>query len=340
MGFSPAFHVFATLLKETYRGWWSDAPGPELPLFLAAAALPTALGLGRGLRRFRRETLAAVAYLTASLLVILGLGVDKARYVEPVLWIPLWLFAAGLGSLASPRLRERAETLPAPLVALWPAVAAAAALYLGRHWLAKLLRAPEGTPLSLDLLYLAVLCALAAAALAPALRGLSAKGRLAAAGAAATAFVLAFPILAGGMEAKQGEQYKIRFANYGVVVTSAWLAQHVPREARIVSMGRQQFGYLGEIEPSRIVTFYELEAVDPASLAAEMRARGVSYLVATWRKPVAQTIDRVYERKFKWFLVDPFADGAPVPGFEHVAALPLPAHLGVPPVQIYRLADE
>jgi hypothetical protein len=55
---------------------------------------------------------------------------------------------------------------------------------------------------------------------------------------------------------------------------------------------------------------------------------------------VAQAIDRVYERKFKWFLVDPFDEGGPVPGFEHVASLPLPAHLGAPPVQIYRLADE
>jgi hypothetical protein len=71
-----------------------------------------------------------------------------------------------------------------------------------------------------------------------------------------------------------------------------------------------------------------------------MRARGLSYLVATWRKPVAQAIDQVYERKFKWFLVDPFAEGKPVPGFEHVAALPLPEHLEHPPVQIYRLADE
>jgi hypothetical protein len=340
MGFSPATHVFATLLKETYRGWWSDAPGPELPLFLAAAALPTLLGLALGLRRFRRETLAAVAYLSASLLVILGLGVDKARYVEPVLWIPLWLFAAGLGALGSARPRERVAALPAPLVALWPAAAAAAAVGLGRHWLAKLLRAPEATPLSLDLLYLAVLCALAAAALAPSLRGLAGKGRLAAAGAATTAFVLAFPILAGGIEAKQNEQYKARFANYGVVVSSAWLARHVPPEARIVSMNRQHFAYLGEIEPSRLVPFYELEAQDAASLAAEMRARDLSYLVATWRKPVAQTIDRVYERKFKWFLVDPFTAGEPVPGFEHVASLPLPAHLGVPPVQIYRLAHE
>jgi hypothetical protein len=340
MGFSPAFHVFATLLKETYRGWWSDAPGPELPLFLAAAALPTALGLGLGLRRHRRETLAAVAYLSSSLLVILGLGVDKARYVEPVLWIPLWLFAAGLELLAAPRLRERAETLPVPVVALLPAAGAALALYLGKHWLAKLLRAPEQTPVALDLLYLALLCALAAAALAPSLRGLSTRARLAAAGGAAFAFAVTLPILAGGMEAKQGEQYKARFANYGVVVTSAWLARELPPDVRIVSMNRQQFGYLGEVEPGRIVAFYELRAVDPASLAAEMRKRGISYLVATWRKPVAQTIDHVYERKFKWFLVDPFAKGAPVPGFEHEAALPLPDHLGVPPVQIYRLADE
>jgi hypothetical protein len=340
MGFSPAPHVLATLLKESYRGWWSDAPGPELPLFLAAAALPTLLGAARLLRSARREALAVLGYLAASLLVIVGLGIDKARYLEPVLWIPLWLFAAGVLALTSPRLQERAARLPAPVLALWPLAAAAAALLLGRHWLAKLLRAPEGTPIALDLAYLGVLCALAAAALLPPLRGLAPRARLAAAGAAATGFALVLPLLAGAMEAKQGEQYKIRFANYGVVVTAAWLAEHVPADAGIVTMNRQHFVFLGAGNPSRIVPFYALEAQDAASLAAEMRARGLSYLVATWRKPVAQAIDQVYERKFKWFLVDPFAEGKPVPGFEHVVALPLPAHLGHPPVQIYRLADE
>ena len=47
--------------------------------------------------------------------------------------------------------------------------------------------------------------------------------------------------------------------------------------------------------------------------------------------------ERVYERKYKWFLVDPFAAGAPVEGFEHVAALPLPESLRQPPVQVYRV---
>ena len=52
----------------------------------------------------------------------------------------------------------------------------------------------------------------------------------------------------------------------------------------------------------------------------------------------AQSIDAVYERKYKWFLVDPFAEGAPVAGFEHVTAIELPAFLKHPPLQVYRVA--
>jgi hypothetical protein len=104
-------------------------------------------------------------------------------------------------------------------------------------------------------------------------------------------------------------------------------------------MHRQHYLFLTELEPSRLVGFFDLEADGPGALAAEMRARGLTHVVATWRKPVAQAIDQVYERKFKWFLVDPFTRGEPVPGFDHLATLPLPAHLEQPPVQIYRLAE-
>ncbi|HVH08079.1 MAG TPA: hypothetical protein VNE71_18960, partial [Myxococcota bacterium] len=129
-----------------------------------------------------------------------------------------------------------------------------------------------------------------------------------------------------------------RFANYGVVLSACWLEQHLAPGERFVAMNRQHYLFLTDLEPARVVAFYELDAQDPAALAAEIRARGITYVVATWRKPVAQAIDQVYERKYKWFLVDPFSAGAPVPGFEHVAAIELPAFLRHPPLQIYRVA--
>jgi hypothetical protein len=338
MGFSVAPHAAATLLKESFRGWWSDAPGPDLPLFLAAAALPAAAGVLVGWRRFRREAVVAALYLVASVGVVVLLGIDKARYLYPVLWIPLLFFAAGLLALLGPGPRERAARLPAPLLALAGAAALAAALWLARHWARKLAHAPPEAFRALDGAYLALLLALAAAALGAPLRGL--RGRRLAAGAtlAVAAFAATLPVLAGGLRAKAAEQYKIRFANYGVVLAADWLEHHAAPGERIVAMGRPHYLFLTDFEPDRIVPFYDLDARDAASLAEEMRRRDLTWLVATWRKPVAQAIDRVYETKFKWFLVDPFSEGRPVPGFEHVASLPLPPHLHQPPVQIYRLA--
>jgi hypothetical protein len=330
MGFTPAPHTVATLLKEAYRGWWSDAPGPDLPLFLLAAAAPTLAGVAIGWRRFRRETIALLVYLAATVAVIVLLGIDKARYLYPVLWIPQLFFAAGLLALgpALARLPRAAQRAVA-------AAGIAAAFYLARHWVAKLLDTPPETSALPDLALLPILCAIALAALAAA--ALTAARGAAAIAAVAVGFAAAFPLLGGGLEGRQNEWFKIRFANYGVVLSARWLEEHLAPGDRFVAMNRQHYLFLTQIAPDRIATFYELDAKDPAELAGELRARGVTYLVATWRKPVAQSIDAVYERKYKWFLVDPFTNGQPVPGFAHVAAIPLPAFLEHPPLQVYRV---
>jgi hypothetical protein len=338
MGFSPAPHVLATLLKESFRGLWMNAPGPDVPVFLAAASAPAALGALVLLRRVPRESTALLAYLAGTLAVIVLLGIDKARYLYPVLWIPLLFFAAGLLAalrFAAPRL----AALP------WPALAAvlAAALALGTLFasdgLGELARAPHDVvPLAADLAYAAVLAALAAAALAVALAGTPGATPHAAGTAFVAGLAVVLPLLLGGMTGRAAEQRKIRFANESVVVSAAWLEAHLGPDERALVMHRQHYLFLTGLEPDRFVGFYDLEAQDVGALAAEMRARGLTHVVATWRKPVAQAIDQVYERKFKWFLVDPFARGEPVPGFEHLAALPLPEHLRQPPVQVYRLA--
>lgn len=342
MGFSPAPHVLATLLKECFRGFWTNAPGPDLPVFLALAATPTALGVALGLRRFPREATALLAYLAATLAVIVLLGIDKARYVYPVLWVPILFFATGLLGALTLAARGLAA-LPGPAVAAALAAALALGALFASDGLLELARAPHDVvPLAVDLAYAAVLGALAAAALALALSAGTSRSP-ASARAAGTAFVaglaLALPLLLGGLTGRAAEQRKILFANESVVVSAAWLAANLGPEGRAVVMHRQHYLFLTDFEPARFVGFFDLEADDSDALAAEMRSRGLTHVVATWRKPVAQAIDRVYERKFKWFLVDPFAHGEPVPGFEHVAALPLPAHLEQPPVQIYRLAE-
>jgi hypothetical protein len=335
MGFTPAPHVLATLLKEAYRGWWSDAPGPDLPLFLLAAALPTLAGVVVGWRRFRRETVALLVYLAVTVAVVVLLGIDKARYLYPVLWIPQLFFAAGL--LAGGARIAASERVPAWALGALAGLGAAASAFLARHWVRKLLATPPETSAWPDLVLLPLLSALALAALAGGLAVRPARARLSAAAAAAVGFAASFPLLAGGLEGRQNEWFKTRFANYGYVLSARWLEEHLAPGERFVAANRQHYLFLGAFDPSQIATFYELDAADPAALAAELRARGVTYLVATWRKPVAQSIDQVYERKFKWFLVDPFTEGAPVAGFEHVAAIELPAHLKHPPLQIYRV---
>ena len=334
MHWAPAPHVLATLLKESFRGWWSDVPGPELPLFLLAVGIPCAVGVGAGVRYYPRESAVSFAYLAVSLAAIVALGVDKARYVYPLVWIPQLFFAAGLLALLG-RLRGWLQARPIAL-GLAIAVAVGALLGPGRSALAKLATAPEPmAPTALDLAYLGALALLATVALVRALD--APRARRAAATCVGLGLAAVLPLLATGTRAKASEQYKIRWVNYDTVIAAAWLEEHIGPEDSVVTLSRQHFLFLTGWAPARVVPFQALEAEDVAELATEMRQRGLDYVVATWRKPVAQPIDRVYERQFKWFLADPFASGGPVAGFEHVAALPLPAHLSQPPVQVYRV---
>jgi hypothetical protein len=351
MGWTPAPHALATAAKEALRGWWSGAPGPDLPAFALAGLLPIAAGLALGARRFGRETIALAVYFAGTIAVVVALGIDKARYAYPVLWIPLLFWSAG-ALLGARWLRDRLGAAQPAAAALALAGALAALAVLARRWLGEVARAPHDVvPAAVDLAYLAALALLAVLAIAAALRDSPSAGAeprgagrapasagrgLAGAAAGALAFALALPLLAGGMEGKATEQRKIYWANHGAVVAARFLAEHLREGERAVVMQRQHFLFLTGFDSSRFVGFFELEAEDVAALRAEMRARGITHLVATWRKPPAQAIDHVYERKYKWFLADPFARGEAVAGFELVVALPLPPHLEQPPVFIYR----
>ena len=89
-----------------------------------------------------------------------------------------------------------------------------------------------------------------------------------------------------------------------------------------------------------MLSFSAFEASDLAALRDEMRRRGVTYAVYTWRREARTDAERFYDRRRKVDLAALFASGAPVEGFDHVAALPAPARLGQPPAQVYRLAAE
>lgn len=335
-GVGAAPHFLVTALREPLRGWWPDDPVSALA-FAAAVGVPVALGVREGMRRFPRESFAMLLYVALSVATVVAFGIDKGRYAYATQWIPLLFLAAGLclplaaspsGLLGSLGRRTRIALLGAGACAL---------LLLGALAVARMTADPHLPAVGLDLLWTAVALALAFASLLRAARTSGLPGTLAAL-AALPALLVAVPLLGAGMHTKAQEQYKIRWGNHGIVLAAAWARDHLAADERAVVLHKKHYVYRTGWPGDRFVSLGSLDAEDPGALAPEMRARGLTWLFATWRKPPAQPIDDVYERKYKWYLVDAFARGEPVAGFEHVASLALPEHLGLPPVQIYRVA--
>ncbi|HEX2483853.1 MAG TPA: hypothetical protein VHQ66_01045, partial [Myxococcota bacterium] len=90
----------------------------------------------------------------------------------------------------------------------------------------------------------------------------------------------------------------------------------------------------------RVLSFSSFDAADLAALREEMRRRGVTHAVYTWRREARTEAERFYDRRRRVDLAAAFGSGGPVEGFAHVATLPAAPRLGQPPAQVYRLAPD
>jgi hypothetical protein len=335
MGFRPAPDFFERSFKEPFRGWYRE-PGEGLWIFLLAIGVPLAVGVHAGVRDFRREALALLAFFAGCVSVIVIFGINKARYVFPTEWIPLLFFS--LGALRCAQAGARAlGRIPAPVAGLLAAGAAGAGLFVARRWALRILATPGAQPAWLDVAFAGFVLALLAVWLAPlALR----RPRAASAAAALALLALATPQVAGGLHAKRKELFKVMYENWGSYVAAGWLERELAPGERAVVVSPGHVQHLTGFGDDRVMGYASLRAESVEELRRQMRARGVRYALYTWRKTPETPADLYYHRKLGAPLGEAFRSGGPVPGFVHVATLPLPEMLHRDPVQVYRLADE
>lgn len=335
MGFQPAPKFFERSFKEPFRGWY-DEPGEGFAMFLLVVGVPLAVGVGRAVRGFRREALALLAFFAACVAVIVVFGINKARYVFPTEWIPLFFFALGAlhATRALARGLERAPLL-VPIAA--GLVVGAAGLISARRWAIRILATPGAQPGWLDLGFACFLLALLAVWLAP--RVLR-RRHPACAAAALVLLAVATTQLAGGIHAKRKELFKVMYDNWSSYVAAGWVERELPPGERVVTVSPGHIQHLTGLGEDRVLGFANLRAEDLRALRRQMRARGIRYVIYTWRKTPETPADLYYHRKLGAPLGEAFRSGGPQEGFEHVATLPLPEMLGRDPVQVYRLADE
>jgi hypothetical protein len=334
MAFRPATDFFERSFKEPFRGWYRESAG-GLALFALVIGAPLAAGVRAGWREFRRETAALVAFFAVAVATIVLFGINKARYVYPTEWIPLFFFAAGSVRLLDAGARRLARA-PAALALGAAAVAGGAWLFVGRRWAIQLATTRGAQAAALDVAFAAFLVACAAAWLAASAR----RPRLPYAACALVLLAVLTPELAGGIHAKRKEMWKVYYWNWPSYVAGRWLEEHLGQDERAAAVSPTHVRHATGLRTEQVVGFAALRAENASDLAAELRARGIRYALYTWRKPNETPSDVYYDKKLKAYLGEAFRAGGPVPGFEHVATLPLPPELRRDPVQVYRVLPE
>ncbi len=333
MGWQPSWGFVERAIKEPFRGWYVRSRLMIVP-FALAVGVPGLLGTIALWRRVPRTTLALVAYWVLGVGIVVAFGINKARYVTHTQWIPLFFWAAGISVL----MRIVAQRLSrAPAWAGWALAAGFAAIVT--RTAARLAWAiadePGAVAPAADLALLWGVMALCAGMLL----WMPGPGtRAARAAAAMGVLALATPLLGGGLVAKTKGLYKVYWANQSAAVLAPWLAEHLGDDRAVVLAGTH-IDHLVGIGSPQLIPFAAFEVEGADAFAEAMRAQGVRYAIYTYRREPDDPSEAFYWKLHHMHLAELFKTGEPVPGFEHVATLPLPEHLGRLPVQIYRLAS-
>lgn len=170
------------------------------------------------------------------------------------------------------------------------------------------------------------------------------RGRLArAAVLAVVAVVVMLPAAVaarGGLRLAAAELDKVRFHNVESYLLGAWARDHLGPGDGLVTLATSQVEFIAtQLPADQVVSFANLvpQGDDPALLAAAMRRRGLTHAAYTYREQPRDSDGAYYHRLYNVPLAERFAEGAAVPGFRHLARLPVPAELEHADVQIYEL---
>jgi hypothetical protein len=334
MGWHPALQYPMRVFSEAFA-FLNVQNSAALALGLVMVAVPVGLGIAHGLRSFPREARALLVYFVASVVVVSAFGVDKSRYAYVALWIPILFCSSGLVVLRDGATALVERLAPGPPVARL--LRAAGALLFGvalAGWLAFAHTRHDRIPAIADDLFAVGCVGLAAWALLQGVR----PPRILRQAMVFAVLVFVTSVIGSGISHKRTTLHQIYYTNHGMVLLADWIERNFTDDDRIVTLGRKHLQFLTGLPRKRFVPFSRLEVGSTEALAERMRREGVTYLAWTHRDPVTNRSAAYYHELFNVDLAEPFRSGGPVPGFEHVATLPVTDEADETDVQIYRPA--
>lgn len=150
-------------------------------------------------------------------------------------------------------------------------------------------------------------------------------------------FILGAPVLAT-------REARVYWEKAEYVVAAEWLAENLEDEEGVVMpLRHQMLDHMPNIDLERVTAYSEFEAETHDAFVEEMDARGIRYAAFVYRAerptdPEAPWYGRALQNYHanKVHLMDPFREGAAVPGFEKVATIPPPHPQLNDPTHVYR----
>jgi len=293
-----------------------------------------ALGLVASRHRDRETSAAILGFFSLYVLAHIVFSVVVSRYVYPVAWVLPLYAALGMESTVDwIRTRVRANWRS------WygPALTSAAAILgvLGLLFCVVHVRSRSGVASRIVYLGLALAFLVSVFGFAQLLRGKSRWPSL----AVGFALVALLGRQAGiGTERHAKASWQQLYKHYDSYLVGKWLQQHLVDGEKALVPYEGMTRRFANISSKMLVGFQKLTSTSIDQLPAELADRGVVYVVYQYYKlPVDSRRAQLQLARYRPDLLDYFERGESVPGFEHVATLPIPKKAHRADVQIYRL---
>jgi hypothetical protein len=129
------------------------------------------------------------------------------------------------------------------------------------------------------------------------------------------------------------------YNSYEDYLAGRWLDEHLASGEKALVTYAFMTATCSHVTSDRLVEFSQLTSASVDELPAELTSRGVEYVVFEYC-PMPDKTSSMYPafaREFPPALLEPFARGREVPGFQHLETLSIPRRAGRADVQIYRV---
>jgi hypothetical protein len=304
----------------------------------AILLVPALAGVVMSWWKCRRLSAVVLAFALLYVGAHVAFGVNRGRYVYPILWVlPLYLgvAASALLEAVSRRLGDRWRPLHSRLIAAAAMLVAGASIAISCRGVWKARGAAAPAVYIIFAIALLVLAAGYGGALVP-------RPRWAGVALGLGILAIAAPRVGAEVPAHASDSAKIRYRRWGSFMAGKWLARNMKPGEKALAFHTREVERGASLEYGRILNVAGMKAGSPVELSRELREKKVSYVICThYRIPDESDVRHpILVRRYRPELMAAFKTGDEVPGFELVATIAAPPVAERETAYVYRVLPQ